>query len=191
MSMTKLYHVSVYKIKVAWFLIPLDTLVRATFQSATASQSACSCFTLIHPLFTEYTYFAGLFILFHPSNWVSTILNRQLVYQSQLSLRTALRGVSVKPLDEYAYWSVLQQGLPIISSVWTVIYISLQKKEKAGIRVCERDSQVVKPQWSKPHSQGAEWDPRFSHHPLPTVLSNSEWSILGVPVWVTNSFLSL
>lgn len=57
-----------------------------------------SCFTLTYPLFSENTFFAGLCILFYPSNWVSTILNRQLIYQSQLSLRTALSSVPVKLL---------------------------------------------------------------------------------------------
>lgn len=73
--------------------------------------------------------FVGLCILFHPSNWVSTILNRQHVYQSQLSLKTALSGVSEKLLDEYTWWSVLQQGLLIFSSAWTVIYFRRKKKK--------------------------------------------------------------
>lgn len=113
-------------------LAPPDTLIRATFQTVSASQSDCSCFTLIHPLFCEYTFFAGLCILFHPSNWVSTILNRRHVYQSQLSLRTALSGVSVKPLDEYTRWFVCQQGLPIFSSAeqWSVF--RFRRKEKQG-----------------------------------------------------------
>lgn len=103
MPMTKLYDVSMSKISVALFLTPLDTLVKASFQTAPTSHSGCSCFTLIQPLFSEYTFFAGPCILFHPSNCLNTILNGQLVYQSQLSLRTTLSGVSVKLLDECAY----------------------------------------------------------------------------------------
>lgn len=74
-------------------------------------------------------FFAGPCILFHPSNWLNTILNRQLVYQSQISLRTSLSGVSLKLLDECAYWLVLQQGLPIISD-WRGIYISFRRKKR-------------------------------------------------------------